>query len=59
SEAPAPRGGWNRAQFRAWARESRRWAIHLLRKRSWVLPPKVGADIAGTESSRRRPDACG
>lgn len=35
----AERGGWNRVQFRAWIRQSRRWLVHLARKRSWVLPP--------------------
>jgi glycosyltransferase involved in cell wall biosynthesis len=33
------RGLWSRAQFRRWMRQSRRWLVHLLRERSWVLPP--------------------
>jgi glycosyltransferase involved in cell wall biosynthesis len=32
------RGAWSRQQSRSWLRQSRRWVIHLLRKRSWVLP---------------------
>jgi glycosyltransferase involved in cell wall biosynthesis len=31
---------WNRAQNRDWLLQSRRWAAHLVRKRSWVLPPR-------------------
>lgn len=37
--APIAAGGWDRAQRRAWMRASRRWAVHLARRRSWVLPP--------------------
>jgi len=37
--AAMERGAWTREQSRAWLRQSRRWALHLLRKRSWVLPP--------------------
>lgn len=40
---PAERGVWSGAQFRAWGYESRRWLVHLVRKRSWVLPPSAGA----------------
>jgi glycosyltransferase involved in cell wall biosynthesis len=38
---PIKCSAWNRAQNRDWLLQSRRWAIHLLRKRSWVLPPPV------------------
>ncbi len=36
--AATERGGWTREHSRAWLRQSRRWAIHLLRRHSWVLP---------------------
>jgi glycosyltransferase involved in cell wall biosynthesis len=39
ASAPTPCGAWGRAQSRAWIRQSLRWAIHLIRTRSWVLPP--------------------
>jgi glycosyltransferase involved in cell wall biosynthesis len=32
---------WNRTQRRDWWLQSRRWAVHLVRKRSWVLPPRT------------------
>ena len=35
-------GTWGRAQSRVWLRQSRRWLWHLLRTRSWVLPPDRG-----------------
>ncbi len=34
-----PHGEWSRAQYRTWLRQSWRWLVHLVRKRSWVLPP--------------------
>lgn len=34
-------GMWSYAHFRAWLRQSRRWFVHLLRNRSWVLPPRI------------------
>ncbi len=58
---PTERRGWTGAQFRAWLRHSRRWAVHLVRKRSWVLPPiAVAAPVAamaeaGQDSERPRP----
>jgi glycosyltransferase involved in cell wall biosynthesis len=36
---PAERGVWSGTQFRAWIGQSRRWLAHLVRKRSWILPP--------------------
>ena len=36
-------GGWHRAQRLAWRRGSWRWLMHLLRARSWVLPPSLEA----------------
>ena len=39
--APAERGLWSRTQFRAWAYQSRRWLVHLVRERSFVLPPSA------------------
>lgn len=38
-QAAAPeRGRWGRPQFRAWMAQSRRWLVHLVRTRSWILP---------------------
>jgi glycosyltransferase involved in cell wall biosynthesis len=37
--APAERGVWSRRQSCAWMRQSWRWLVHLVRKRSWILPP--------------------
>jgi glycosyltransferase involved in cell wall biosynthesis len=48
--APTPCGAWGGAQARAWIRQSLRWAIHLLRTRSWVLPPTAaGAPMASED----------
>jgi hypothetical protein len=38
---PVTCSAWNRAQNRDWLLQSRRWAAHLIRKRSWVLPPRL------------------
>jgi len=35
--APA-QGGWGRGQSAIWARQSRRWLLHFIRTRSWILP---------------------
>ena len=35
----AERGRWSSVQGRTWIRQSRRWLAHLIRYRSWVLPP--------------------
>ncbi len=41
-QSVAPRGGhWGRAQSRTWVRQSWRWTMHLIRKRSWILPPRA------------------
>ena len=58
--APQACGAWGSAQFRTWIRQSLRWAIHLIRTRSWVLPPT--ATVAPTanrdgNSSWQRPGA--
>jgi glycosyltransferase involved in cell wall biosynthesis len=37
---PVKCSAWDRAQNRDWWLQSRRWAVHLVRKRSWVLPPR-------------------
>jgi glycosyltransferase involved in cell wall biosynthesis len=42
--ASSPRPGlWGRAQTLAWAGQSRRWAAHLLRTGSVILPPRASA----------------
>jgi glycosyltransferase involved in cell wall biosynthesis len=38
---PVKCSAWNRAQNRDWLLQSRRWAKHLVRTRSWVLPPRA------------------
>ena len=43
---PTACGPWGRTQSRVWLEQSQRWAIHLIRRRSWVLPP--GAAIVPT-----------
>lgn len=37
--APVACGTWGWSQSRTWLQQSERWAIHLIRKRSWILPP--------------------
>jgi glycosyltransferase involved in cell wall biosynthesis len=57
---PSECGPWSREQLRAWVSQSRRWAIHLVRKRSWVLPPSTALAATGTpsaERTHRRPGA--
>ena len=39
--APTARGAWSRPQFLAWMHQSWHWLVHLVRKRSWVLPPDI------------------
>jgi glycosyltransferase involved in cell wall biosynthesis len=59
---PSECGPWSREQLRAWVSQSRRWAIHLVRKRSWVLPPRAALAAAGArsaEQSHRGPGTCG
>jgi len=41
ASAPVACGAWGAAQSRVWIRQSLRWAAHLIRTRSWVLPPAV------------------
>lgn len=40
ASAPTPSDAWDGEQFRVWIRQSLRWAVHLIRTRSWVLPPR-------------------
>jgi glycosyltransferase involved in cell wall biosynthesis len=71
ASAPIERRVFSRAQSRAWVEQSRRWAIHLVRKRSWVLPARayaaaitpadtgtmpVAASVAATETSLQAPE---
>ena len=39
--APLSCGVWNGAQIRSWLRQSGRWLVHLVRRRSWILPPNA------------------
>jgi glycosyltransferase involved in cell wall biosynthesis len=43
---------WNRAQSRDWLLQSRHWVVHLIRKRSWILPPRV-AVLSATDTDRK------
>jgi glycosyltransferase involved in cell wall biosynthesis len=51
---------WDRTQNRDWLRQSRDWVMHLLRTRSWILPPRP-AGVAAVEAQRpsdtRQPDS--
>lgn len=41
------RGGlWSRAHSRIWVRQSWLWTLHLICKRSWILPPRAAAFTA-------------
>ncbi|TLU71743.1 glycosyltransferase [Lichenicoccus roseus] len=37
--APVSGGSWSGRQTRSWLLQSWRWLLHLVRRRSWVLPP--------------------
>jgi glycosyltransferase involved in cell wall biosynthesis len=39
--APSPRSTWSWTQSRTWLALSERWMVHLIRTRSWILPPTV------------------
>ena len=39
-------GQWGRAQSRTWLRQSWRWLAHLIRQRSWVMPPDLPLPVA-------------
>jgi glycosyltransferase involved in cell wall biosynthesis len=39
SSAATEPGVWSQAQARTWREQSRRWFIHLVRERSFILPP--------------------
>lgn len=39
ASAPTACVAWGGAQSKVWIRQSLRWALHLIRTRSWVLPP--------------------
>jgi glycosyltransferase involved in cell wall biosynthesis len=36
---PAARTRWSASDYATWIRQSGRWLVHLVRTRSWVLPP--------------------
>ncbi len=44
--APMEDGVWSRRQSRNWMRQSRRWLVHLVRKRSLILPPDAASCAA-------------
>lgn len=44
-------GGWGPAQQRAWLSGSARWLLHLVRTRSWVLPPDPARSTARSDAS--------
>ena len=39
-------GLWGRTQSRNWLRQSKRWFVHLIRERSFVLPPTMALPAA-------------
>ncbi|WP_428390889.1 glycosyltransferase [Lichenicoccus sp.] len=45
--APVPSGAWSNTQIGDWIRQSRRWLVHLVRERSWVLPPSAHTPPSG------------
>jgi glycosyltransferase involved in cell wall biosynthesis len=47
--APIERGVWSSTQFRTWIRQSKRWLVHLIRERSFVLPPSTAVLSAEPE----------
>lgn len=51
--ATASCGAWDRGQSRNWARQSLRWLVHLVRKRSWVLPPVIELTAPHNAPGRR------
>jgi glycosyltransferase involved in cell wall biosynthesis len=60
-DAPTECGPWSREQFRAWVRHSRRWAMHLVRTGSWVLPARAAfaaSIIPAVEQNRHHPGGC-
>ena len=38
---PLQSGNWSRTQYLAWVRQSWRWFVHLVKRRSWVMPPHI------------------
>ena len=38
-------GSWSGTQRREWIHQSWRWLVHLVRERSWVLPPDVASSV--------------
>jgi len=58
--APIECGVGRREHFREWLTLSRQWAIHLVRKRSWVLPPRAdSASVLTAAAGRQPPNTCG
>lgn len=56
--APSDCAARAREPFRAWVEQSRRWAIHLIRNGSWVLPPRAdGAELAPAPAGQQPPAA--
>lgn len=45
-------GTWGSWQRRVWRRQSRCWLFHLIRNRSWVLPPAPEARRVSTRQDR-------
>lgn len=53
--APIECAARSREPFGAWAEQSRRWAIHLIRNRSWVLPRRADATALTPAAAARQP----
>ncbi|MGC8519061.1 MAG: glycosyltransferase [Steroidobacteraceae bacterium] len=43
---PTCGGLWSKTHSRAWARQSLLWTRHLIRKRSWILPPLAASAVS-------------
>ncbi len=43
-------GSWGSTQQRAWLSSSARWLLHLMRTRSWVLPPDPARSVARSDA---------
>jgi len=58
--APIASPARNREPFGTWVEQSRRWVIHLIRNRSWLLPPRVdAAALTPAAAGRQPPSASG
>jgi hypothetical protein len=55
ASAPVGHRVFSLAQSRAWLGQSRRWAVHLVRKRSWILPARAHTSATSLGEPGTRP----